>query len=141
MSQVDGRNGEGMITGLNGLLLGVAKARGIDAVCLMGEVPYYLQGAPWPYPKASIAVLEVLGRVMDVQLDLSDLQTTAAKVEANIDQIIDALAAAEEMPEQVRVEMQKLKNVGHSRLGPITEAEKQEILEHIDELFKGEEQS
>ena len=47
MSEVGSTNGDGLISGLNGILLGVAKDRGIEAVCLMGEVPYYLQAAPW----------------------------------------------------------------------------------------------
>jgi proteasome assembly chaperone (PAC2) family protein len=138
MSEVGSTNGEGLISGLNGVLLGVAKNRGIEAICLMGEVPYYLQGAPWPYPKASISVLEVLGRILGVQLDLTELHRMADKVEGNIEQILDALATAEELPEQVRMEMERLRQGRHPDLGPITEREKKEILEHLDELFKGE---
>ncbi len=136
MSEIGGREGEGSITGLNGLLLGVARSRDVEAICLMGEVPYYLQGAPWPYPKASISVLEVLGEVLHVPMDLGDLQETAAKVEANIDQVLEALATADELPEQVREEMESLRHPQHTDLGPITEAEQKDILEHIDELFK-----
>jgi proteasome assembly chaperone (PAC2) family protein len=136
MSEIGGREGEGAITGLNGLLLGVARSRDVEAICLMGEVPYYLQGAPWPYPKASISVLEVLSEVLQVPLDLSELQDTAAKVEANIDQVLEALATADELPEQVREEMENLRHPQHTDLGPITEAEQKDILEHIDELFK-----
>jgi proteasome assembly chaperone (PAC2) family protein len=39
MSDIEGRGGHGNITGLNGLLLGVAKKRGFEAICLMGEIP------------------------------------------------------------------------------------------------------
>jgi proteasome assembly chaperone (PAC2) family protein len=138
MSGVDGTDGQGSITGLNGLLLGVAKSRDIEAVCLLGEVPYYLQGAPWPYPKASIAVLEVLGGLLNIPFDLSELHQSAAKVEASIDQILATLADAEELPEQVREEMDGLRHPRHSDLGPITEQEKQEILDHLDDLFRGE---
>jgi len=138
MSEVGSTNGDGLISGLNGILLGVAKSRGIEAVCLMGEVPYYLQAAPWPYPKASISVLEVLGSILGLRLDLSELHEMAAKVEVNIEQILDALATAEELPEQVRTEMERLKEGKQPDIGPITEHEKREILEHIDELFKGE---
>jgi len=138
MSEVGGTDGDGLISGLNGILPGVAKNRGIEAVCLMGEVPYYLQAAPWPYPKASISILEVLGSILGVRLDLRELHEMAAKVEVNIEQILDALATAEELPEQVRTEMEKLKEGKQPDIGPITEHEKREILEHIDELFKGE---
>jgi proteasome assembly chaperone (PAC2) family protein len=138
MSEVDSTNGDGLISGLNGILLGAAKNRGIEAICLMGEVPYYLQAAPWPYPKASISVLEVLGSILKLHLDLSQLHAMAAKVEANIEQVLDALATAKELPEQVRIEMDRLRRGKHPDLGPITDREKQDILEHIDELFKGE---
>jgi proteasome assembly chaperone (PAC2) family protein len=138
MSEVGDRDGEGLISGLNGVLLGVAANRGIEAVCLMGEVPYYLQGAPWPYPKASISILEVLARIFGVRLDLRELHQMAGKVEANVEQVLDALAAADELPEQVRTEMERLRQGKHPDLGPITEREKKEILEHIDDLFKGE---
>jgi len=138
MSEIGDRQGEGAITGLNGLLLGVAKSREVEAICLMGEVPYYLQGAPWPYPKASISILEVLGEILQVPMDLRELQETAEKVNANIDQVLEALAAADELPEQIREEMKILRRPRRSDLGPITEAEQKDILEHIDELFRND---
>jgi len=138
MSEVGSTDGDGLISGLNGVLLGVAKNRGMEAVCLMGEVPYYLQTAPWPYPKAAISVLEALGTILRLQLDLRELHEAAAKVEVNIEQVLNALATANELPEQVRMEMERLRQGKHPDLGPITDREKQEILEHIDELFKGE---
>ncbi len=48
------------ISGLNGLLIGAAHKRGIQASCLMGEIPYYLQGSPWPYHRGAQSVVEVL---------------------------------------------------------------------------------
>ncbi len=131
-------SGGGLISGLNGILLGAAKNRGIEAICLMGEVPYYLQAAPWPYPKASISVLEVLSRILRMPLDLRELYEMAEKVDQNIEQVLDALANAEELPDQVRTEMERLKQGRRPDLGPITEGEKHEIMEHIDELFRGE---
>jgi hypothetical protein len=58
-------------------------------------------------------------------------------VEANIDQILRRWPAAEELPEQVR-RMDSLRHPQHVDLGPITDTEKQEILDHLDELFRGE---
>jgi len=137
MSEIGGREGEGAITGLNGLLLGVAKTRDMEAICLMGEIPYYLQGAPWPYPKASISILEVLSEILGLPVDLHELHETAGKVEANINEVLEALSTAEELPEQVREEMEHLRYPPPSDLGPITEAEQADIMEHIDELFEG----
>jgi proteasome assembly chaperone (PAC2) family protein len=73
MSDIEGRGGHGNITGLNGLLLGVAKKRGFEAICLMGEIPVYLQGLPLSYPKASKSVLEVLCHRLKVEVNLDKL--------------------------------------------------------------------
>ncbi len=87
MSQLEGRGeGEGIITGLNGLLLGVAKKRGLDGICLMGEIPDWLSGASFPYPQASRSVLEVFAEILGIQVDLSFLD----KIEAQIGEIVES---------------------------------------------------
>ena len=68
MSEVEGRGNQGSITGLNGLLIGAAKRRGIDGICLMGEIPDYLSRMPFPYPKASKAVLETLAKIIGINI-------------------------------------------------------------------------
>jgi len=138
MSGIEGRGGQGIISGLNGLLLGVAKKRDLEAVCLMGEIPYYLQGAPWPYPKASKSVLEVLAKILDIELDLSQLDELAKKVERSVEEFLETLYRAEGIPSQIEEEIERLRQAGQTELGPITEEEQKRIMEHIDELFKGE---
>ncbi|MHC4640879.1 MAG: PAC2 family protein [Planctomycetota bacterium] len=136
MSEVEGRSSQGTITGLNGLLLGVAKERGLDAVCLMGEIPYYLQGAPWPYPKGSKSVLEVLTKILDVKIDLSQLDELAKTVEENIEEFLESLYTTEAIPPQVRDEIEKLRYARPTEPGPITEEEQKEMMKHLDELFR-----
>jgi len=135
MSELEGRSNQGVITGLNGLMLGVAKKRGLEAVCLMGEIPYYLQGAPWPYPKGSKSVLEVLSKMLGVQIDLSQLDELAEKVEENIEDFLETLYSTEAIPPQVKDEIERLKYVRDAEPGPITEEEQKKIMDHIDELF------
>lgn len=136
MSKVEGRSSQGTITGLNGLLLGVAKKRGLDAICLMGEIPYYLQGAPWPYPKGSKSVLEVLAKILDVKFDLSQLDELAKTVEENIEEFLESLYTAEAIPPQVRDEIEKLRYARPTEPGPITKEEQNEMMKHLDELFR-----
>jgi len=138
MSGIEGRGSQGIITGLNGLLLGVAKKRGIEAVCLMGEIPYYLQGVPWPYPKASKSVLEVLAKILGIELELSQLDELAERIEKSVEEFLETLYSAEGIPSQVKDEIEKLRYVRQTELGPITEEEQKKIMEHIDELFKGQ---
>ena len=72
---------EGSIGGLNGLLLGVARQRGMEGVCLLGEMPIYATRIA--NPKASQAVLEVLTRMLGIVIDLEDLTDMAEQVEPN----------------------------------------------------------
>ncbi len=54
---------EAYISGLNGLILGVAKEAGIDGACLLAELPFY--AIQLEYTPSCLAVLEVL--VEDVE--------------------------------------------------------------------------
>lgn len=139
MSEIEGRHGQGAITGLNGLLLGVAKKRGIKALCLMGEIPYYLQASPWPYPRASVSVLEVMTSTMGIDIDLVPLVEMAKKIDESIEAFLGNLYEAEAIPPPIRREIrdsiEKTKYVRQSP-GPITDEDQKRIMEHIDEFFK-----
>jgi uncharacterized protein (TIGR00162 family) len=74
--------GEGAVNGLNGIIIGVAKNRGIDGVCLMGEIRY----ANVPQHLSSKAVLEKLSAILDLDVDTSQLVKRAEKIEASIRQ-------------------------------------------------------
>lgn len=138
MSQIERRSGHGSISGLNGLMLGAAKRRGFEAICLMGEIPYYLQASPWPYPKASKAVLEVLARNLGLDLGFAKMDELARTVEQSIEDFLERLQSAEGIASEVVEQIDRLKEAEHARLGPITEEEQKRIMEHIDELFNQE---
>ncbi len=72
--------GEGAVNGLNGILIGVAKNRGIDGVCLMGEIKY----ANVPQHLSSKAVLDKLSAILELDVDTSQLVKRAEKIEASI---------------------------------------------------------
>jgi hypothetical protein len=132
MSDIEGRGGEGNITGLNGLLLGVAQRRGMEAICVMGEIPIYLQGFPILYPKASKAVLEVLTAVLGVSIDMGDITEFAQRSEKEIDRLYN------ELPPDVKEQLDKLKHISHIRSPEksiITEEDKKKILEDVDKFF------
>jgi uncharacterized protein len=133
MSGVEGRGGQGNITGLNGLLLGVAKRRGIEAICLMGEVPVYLQGFPFPYPKASKSVLEVLTDALGIWMDMGAITHLAEESERELTDLYDKL------PPNVKEQLDRLKQVTMSSPENgevITEEDKKKILDDIDRFFK-----
>ena len=70
--------GDFQIRGLNGLLLGAAKERGIEGICLLGETPQY--AAEMPNPIASYAVLKVLTEMLGLEIDLSDIAKEAEQM-------------------------------------------------------------
>jgi len=73
------------IAGLNGLLLGVAKEREIDGICLLGEVPVYATRIQ--NPMAALAVLEVMTTMLGVRIDLDELAQLAVETKQRMKQV------------------------------------------------------
>lgn len=72
----------GQISGLNGLLLGVAAESGMRGTCLLGEMPHIFSQVP--FPKASLAVLQAFSALAGVKIDLSELAEQARLVEERL---------------------------------------------------------
>jgi hypothetical protein len=66
----------GGIVGISGLVLGLGERRGLMAACLMGETSGYLVD-----PKSARAVLEVLGELLDFDVDYGSLEERADEME------------------------------------------------------------
>ena len=79
----------GQISGLNGLFLSAAKERKLQGACLLGEIPLYT--IQIENPKASLAVLELLSKSLNIQLDYSDLVNAGKTMEEEIEKLIDYL--------------------------------------------------
>jgi proteasome assembly chaperone (PAC2) family protein len=69
----------GQISGLNGLLLGYAEQRGIEACCLLATMPHYAVNLP--NPKASKAIIEVLQKILKVRINMEGLSEPIIKIE------------------------------------------------------------
>lgn len=135
MSDVEERGGRGSITGLNGLFLGVARRRGVEAICVMGEIPVYLQGLSIDYPKASKSVLEVLATALGVGAGMEEIATAVKRSESEVEELY------RRFPAEIREHLDKLKHVRYAKPvepGPITEEDKKKILEEVDKFFKTE---
>jgi len=88
------QRGNLQISGLNGLLLGITKEREIEGVCLLGEVPMYATRIQ--NPMAALAVLKVLNKMLDIEIDFSELEQIAEETADRMKQI-----AAEAMGEYI----------------------------------------
>ncbi|UCG91992.1 MAG: PAC2 family protein [candidate division WOR-3 bacterium] len=137
MSEIEGRRGQGTISGLNGLMLGIARKRGLEAICIMGEIPYYLQWIPFPYPRASQSVLEVLTRILNIDVDFTLFNQYVKKMEKSIEDLISMFLKS--LPENIREKLEAgiedLKGKP-AQLGPITDQEVNWFKEHGDRFLK-----
>ena len=79
--------GDFYVAGLNGLLLGAAKERKLEGICLLGETVKY--AAKLANPRSSQAVLEVLTKLLGVKIDLAELKELADGTEKQLKQIGD----------------------------------------------------
>ena len=80
---------EGQISGMNGLFLGIAKKEGIKGFCLLGEIPLYT--IQIENPKASSSVLDAAAKILDIQIDTSELMNQAQNMENEINKLLDYL--------------------------------------------------
>lgn len=75
----------GNIGGLNGVLLGAAVEGGLGGACLLGEMPNIF--SQLPYPKASLAILEVFSAMTGIKIDLTELADQAGQVDQQLGQL------------------------------------------------------
>ena len=130
----------GTISGLNGLLLGVARKRNMEGICLLGEIPVYT--TPIPNPKSAKAVLEVLVKLLGIEIDTSGLEQWAQRTEEEMERNIEALREShaeeagrlldyfDQLREQASVEEAELQG----SLGLSTE----ELLSDVERFLKRE---
>ncbi|TET71069.1 hypothetical protein E3J39_05330, partial [Candidatus Bathyarchaeota archaeon] len=101
---VDFIEGEGAVNGLNGVLIGVAKGKGIDGVCLMGEIRY----ANVPQHLSSKAVLERLTSILGIEIDMAQLEKRAEKIDASIRRSLDEF---QDYSEDIKKEEKKIRYI------------------------------
>jgi len=81
--------GAGTVSGLNGLLLGAAKQRNMGGICLLGEIPVY--ATPIPNPRSAKAVLELLVKLLGIEVDMSGLDQWARRTEEEMEKNMEVL--------------------------------------------------
>ncbi len=84
--------GQGIVSGLNGLLLGVAGSRGIESACLLATIPQY--AISLPNPRGSRALVETLSTLLGVSVDLSGFDDPVKQMDEVMAQIEERMRAA-----------------------------------------------
>jgi uncharacterized protein (TIGR00162 family) len=92
------------IVGTAGLLLGLAKFRNLDAVCLLGETRGYL-----PDPNTAKSVLNILNGLLDISVDLNGL-------DEEIEHSKEILGRMRDIEKRRVKYMQKLRRVEEERI-------------------------
>jgi proteasome assembly chaperone (PAC2) family protein len=139
---------DGNIGGLNGVLLGAAVEAGLRGACLLGEMPHVF--VQLPFPKASLAILEVFTTITGIELDLSELSEQAQVMEQQLGEFLSRLektygaqaqaATEEEGYKPEVVEEPRLTSVQNERIeNRFTESEKDrskafELKQELDKL-------
>ena len=129
---------EGHISGLNGILTGVAREMEVNGACLLAEIPFYT--IQIENPKATSAILQVLQKYLGMQFDLGPLREKAEQLGEEIVRLISYIRGEgegegdeeedeEEMPLS-DVDIQKIKSE-LSRFPTLP----QSVSRRIEELF------
>lgn len=79
----------GQISGLNGIILGVGKKKGIKGACLLGEIPFYT--VQIENPKATKSILDAVDKYLKLNLNLSSMVSRSKFIEEEIDKLITYL--------------------------------------------------
>ncbi len=83
---------DGNIGGLNGVLLGAAASEGLPGICLLGEMPHIF--AQLPFPRASLAILEVFTTIAKINVDLTQLEEQAQTTDDQLGELLARLESA-----------------------------------------------
>lgn len=113
---------QGQISGLNGLLLGFAGLRDIEAACFLATMPQYAVNIP--NPKASREILRVFENLLKIKIDMDNLDEAVlqmSKSMADIEDRIQETFMSSEMIEDEEIEEDKVP---------------QYVMEKIENLFQ-----
>ncbi len=77
---------KGHVSGLNGIILGVAKRNGLKGVCILAEIPFYT--VQIENPKATANILELVSDFLKIKMDISSVWKRAKFIEKEIDKLI-----------------------------------------------------
>jgi proteasome assembly chaperone (PAC2) family protein len=119
---------DGQIGGLNGVLLAAVAEEGLHGACLLGEMPQLF--SQLPFPKASLAILEVFSTITGIDLDMTELAEQGRVMEGRLVELLNQMEKAYRS-EQSSEEEEYAPEGGEQRdeLAP-------DDVERIEELFE-----
>jgi uncharacterized protein len=122
---------DGQIGGLNGVLLGVAAESGLHGACLLGEMPHVF--SQLPFPKASLAILEVFTTMSAISLDFTELAEQSRITEQQLGELFARVQESLGHQEAGEEEASAVESVEEERIRP---AERQRIEQLFEQAAK-----
>ncbi|MGB9742901.1 MAG: PAC2 family protein [candidate division WOR-3 bacterium] len=122
---------EGRISGLNGLLLGLAKSRALPAASFLATMPQYAIEAP--NPKASKAIIEVFCKILNTTIDYTELDERIQETDRMMGEFERRVAAA---LEALRRPSEPEEGEAGEKPEPQEAPEPHELMAHIEQLFE-----
>ena len=116
---------DSVIAGLNGLLLGVAASRGIDAGCLLGTIPSY--AANFAYPKASLELVRTIARIQDLSIETSELEEGVGEMDQQLASIEERIR--EFFPSVNKEDDEEISSIDEEKVPHY-------VMERIEKLFQ-----
>ena len=80
---------DGYIAGLNGLLLGEATVRHIEAGCLLSTIPIYAMN--FAYPKAALELIRAIAKLQGFAIDTAELEESVTEMDQQLAMIEDRI--------------------------------------------------
>ena len=117
----------GHISGLNGLLLGFAGLREIEAACLLATMPQYAQ--MMPNPKASREIIRVFESILRVRIDMAEIDQAAEQMDQTMSEIEEKIRTTFSSMEMEEDEASELEQVDEAQVP-------QYVMEKIERLFE-----
>lgn len=118
----------GAISGMNGVLLGMAAEVGLPGGCLLGEIPHVF--SQMPFPKAALAVLEFFSAMTGIELDYDELREHAEAVKNALEDFLVRMERAVEEAQSEPGHLPAPQEVGEKVSKPVAADHK-----CIEELF------
>ncbi len=118
------------VSGMNGEFLAAARERGIPAMCLLGEIPFFATNLP--NPKASAAALAALRYMLGIDLPLEGLLEQARRIEGWILKQLDTSSTRDKSDRSARV---LETTAGLSDAALTTAAEQVDLIQRIEGMF------
>jgi len=87
---------EGVISGLNGIMVGWAKIFGIDGVCILGETWRSIVELNYIDYRASKLILDIINKVWGLGVDAEELEEKGKNIEREVELILKSFAQPKE---------------------------------------------